>query len=101
MTDARLLADNVLAHPEEISGYLAALEGLNVFDLLVPVDKGPSVAYRVPDASRERSRSDEAHPSALTISVRCRNSNHKGQRHGATLTARSEGTCTGSIGSGR
>ena len=39
MTDARLLADNVPAHPEEISGYLAALEGLNGFDLLVPRTK--------------------------------------------------------------
>ena len=101
MTDAMLLADDLLAHPEGISGYLAAPEGLNGFDLLVPVEKGLNVAYRGPDASREFSRSDEAHPSALTISVRCRNSNHKGQRHGATLTTRSEGTCAGSIGSGR
>ena len=40
MTDAMLPADNLLAHPEEISGYLAAPEGLNGFDLLVPVKKG-------------------------------------------------------------
>jgi hypothetical protein len=53
MTDAMRLADNVLAYPDEISDYLATLEGLNGFDLLVPVDRGLSVAYRRPDASRE------------------------------------------------
>ena len=35
MTDAMRLADNVLAYPDEISDYLATLEGLNGFDLLV------------------------------------------------------------------
>jgi predicted O-methyltransferase YrrM len=45
--DAMLLADNVLSHPEEIAGYLTALEGLDEFDrLVVPVGKGLSLAYR-------------------------------------------------------
>jgi predicted O-methyltransferase YrrM len=45
--DAFLLADNVLSHPDEIAGYLAALEGLPDFDrLVVPIGKGLSVAYR-------------------------------------------------------
>lgn len=44
--DAVLLADNVLSHPEEISGYLAALESLDGFDrLVVRVGKGLSIAY--------------------------------------------------------
>src|SRR5918994_7900858 len=39
--DAMLLADNVLSHPGEIAGYLAALEDLGDFDrLVVPVGKG-------------------------------------------------------------
>ncbi len=45
--DAMLFADNVLSHPEEIAGYLAALEELPGFDrLVVPIGKGLSVAYR-------------------------------------------------------
>jgi predicted O-methyltransferase YrrM len=50
--DAFLLADNVLSHPGEIAGYLAALEGLPDFDrLIVPIGKGLSVAYRRGDAT--------------------------------------------------
>lgn len=45
--DVLLLADNVLSHPDEITGYLAALEALSGFErLVVPVGKGLSVAYR-------------------------------------------------------
>ena len=47
--DAMLLADNVLSHPEEIAGYLKALDSLEGFDcLVVPVGKGLSIAYRGP-----------------------------------------------------
>jgi predicted O-methyltransferase YrrM len=45
--DVLVLADNVLSHPEEVAGYLEALEGLPGFDrLVVPVGKGLSIAYR-------------------------------------------------------
>jgi predicted O-methyltransferase YrrM len=45
--DVFLFADNVLSHPQEIAGYLAALAELPDFDrLIVPVGKGLSVAYR-------------------------------------------------------
>jgi predicted O-methyltransferase YrrM len=45
--DALLLADNVLSHPDEIAGYLKALEALPQFErVVVPVGKGLSVAYR-------------------------------------------------------
>ena len=45
--DALILADNVLSHPDEIAGYLAALEALSEFDrVIVPIGKGLSVAYR-------------------------------------------------------
>jgi predicted O-methyltransferase YrrM len=45
--DVMILADNVLSHPEEVTGYLEALEGLPGFDrLVVPVGKGLSIAYR-------------------------------------------------------
>lgn len=45
--DAFVLADNVLSHPDEIAGYLNALEALPQFDhLVVPIGKGLSVAYR-------------------------------------------------------
>lgn len=45
--DVLLLADNVLSHPEEIAGYLAMVDGLPDFDqIVVPVGKGLSVAYR-------------------------------------------------------
>jgi len=52
--DVMLFADNVLSHPEEIAGYLEALEGLVGFDrLIVPVGKGLSIAYRGPNRSQE------------------------------------------------
>jgi len=42
-----LLADNALSHPEEIAGYLAAVEKLEGFEhVVVPVGRGLSVAYR-------------------------------------------------------
>jgi predicted O-methyltransferase YrrM len=42
-----LLADNVLSHPDEIAGYLAAVEALPDFvRVVVPVGKGLSVAHR-------------------------------------------------------
>ena len=45
--DVMILADNVLSHPEEVTGYLEALEGLPGFDrLVVAVGKGLSIAYR-------------------------------------------------------
>jgi predicted O-methyltransferase YrrM len=45
--DALVLADNVLSHPDEIAGYLAAVEALPHFEhLVVPVGKGLSLAYR-------------------------------------------------------
>jgi predicted O-methyltransferase YrrM len=45
--DVLLLADNVLSHPAEIAGYLAALEALPDFErVVVPVGKGLSVAHR-------------------------------------------------------
>jgi predicted O-methyltransferase YrrM len=45
--DTLLLADNVLSHPDEIAGYLAALEALPEFErLVVPIGKGLSVAHR-------------------------------------------------------
>lgn len=45
--DVLLLADNALSHPNEIAGYLQALEALPGFErVIVPVGKGLSVAYR-------------------------------------------------------
>jgi predicted O-methyltransferase YrrM len=45
--DGLVLADNALSHPEEIAGYLAAVQALPEFDhLIVPVGKGLSLAYR-------------------------------------------------------
>jgi predicted O-methyltransferase YrrM len=45
--DVLLLADNVLSHPGEIAGYLAALEELPRFErVIVPIGKGLSVAHR-------------------------------------------------------
>ena len=45
--DALILADNILSHPDEVAGYLAALEALSEFDrVIVPIGKGLSVAYR-------------------------------------------------------
>lgn len=49
--DALVLADNVLSHPDEIAGYLAALRELPEFDhMVVPVGKGLSLAYRTAQA---------------------------------------------------
>lgn len=45
--DVLLLADNVLSHPDEIAGYLQALEAMPQFDhIVVPIGKGLSIAYR-------------------------------------------------------
>jgi predicted O-methyltransferase YrrM len=46
--DALILADNVHSHPNEIAGYLAALEALPQFEkLVIPIGKGLSIAYRL------------------------------------------------------
>jgi predicted O-methyltransferase YrrM len=46
-SDVLLFADNALSHPQEISGYLAALSALPDFShTVIPVGKGLSVAYR-------------------------------------------------------
>ncbi len=43
---ALVLADNVLSHPQEIAGYLQALEAQPQFErVILPVGKGLSVAY--------------------------------------------------------
>jgi predicted O-methyltransferase YrrM len=48
--DAFLFADNVLSHPQEIAGYLSAVEALPQFDhLVIPIGKGLSIAYRQKD----------------------------------------------------
>ncbi len=45
--DVLVLADNVLSHPDEIAGYLAAVEALAQFEhMVVPIGKGFSLAYR-------------------------------------------------------
>jgi predicted O-methyltransferase YrrM len=45
--DVFLFADNALSHPEEIAGYLAAVQALPQFEhLIVPIGKGLSIAYR-------------------------------------------------------
>lgn len=45
--DVLLLADNALSHPQEIAGYLSAVQALEGFDhLIIPIGKGLSVAYR-------------------------------------------------------
>lgn len=45
--DVLILADNVISHPDEIAGYLSALDALPDFArVVVPVGKGLSVAYR-------------------------------------------------------
>ena len=45
--DVLLLADNALSHPTEIAGYLAAIQALEGFEqMIIPVGKGLSVAYR-------------------------------------------------------
>lgn len=43
-----VLADNALSHPDQIAGYLAAIDGLPNFEhVIVPVGKGLSVAYKI------------------------------------------------------
>jgi predicted O-methyltransferase YrrM len=45
--DVLLMADNALSHPDEIAGYLAAVQALPDFErFVIPVGKGLSVAYR-------------------------------------------------------
>ncbi len=45
--DVLLLTDNVLSHPNEIAGYLQAVQALPQFDhLVIPLGKGLSLAYR-------------------------------------------------------
>ncbi|MCC7448150.1 MAG: O-methyltransferase [Anaerolineae bacterium] len=44
---ALVLADNVISHPDQIAGYLAAITALPGFDhLVVPIGKGLSLAYK-------------------------------------------------------
>jgi predicted O-methyltransferase YrrM len=46
-SDVFILADNVLSHPDEIAGYLSAIEDLPQFEhMIIPVGKGLSLAYR-------------------------------------------------------
>ena len=48
--DVLLLADNALSHPDEIAGYLQALEALPNFErAIIPTGKGLSIAYRGTD----------------------------------------------------
>lgn len=52
-----LLADNVMSHPEEIAGYLAAVKKLPDFEhVIVPIGKGLSIAYRPPSAASTQTR---------------------------------------------
>jgi predicted O-methyltransferase YrrM len=47
--DALLCADNALSHPDEIAGYLAAVDATGAFDsTLAPVGKGLHIAWRRP-----------------------------------------------------
>lgn len=44
---ALVLADNVNSHPDQMAGYLDAINALEDFDhLVIPIGKGVSVAYR-------------------------------------------------------
>ena len=44
---AIVLADNVLSHPDQIAGYLDAIDALDDFDhMVIDVGKGVSLAYR-------------------------------------------------------
>jgi predicted O-methyltransferase YrrM len=44
---ALVLADNVLSHPDQIAGYLAAIEATPDFDhMVIPIGKGLSLAYK-------------------------------------------------------
>jgi predicted O-methyltransferase YrrM len=46
-SDVLLLTDNVLSHPQEVAGYIAAVEQLPGFvSITAPVGKGLHVAYR-------------------------------------------------------
>lgn len=46
--NALVLADNVISHPDQIAGYLAAIESLPAFEhMVIPVGKGLSLAYKV------------------------------------------------------
>ncbi len=46
-SDALILHDNALSHPDEIAAYLAMVEGLPDFEhMVVPIGKGLSVAHR-------------------------------------------------------
>lgn len=46
-SNALLLADNVLSHPDEIAGYLQAVQALEGFEhMVIPIGKGLSIAYR-------------------------------------------------------
>lgn len=52
--DAFILADNVLSHPDEIAGYMKALEALPLFDrVIIPTGKGLSLAYKSTDISQQ------------------------------------------------
>lgn len=43
---ALVLADNVISHPQEIAGYLAAIHAMPQFDhIVVPIGKGLSMAF--------------------------------------------------------
>ncbi|HTR39219.1 MAG TPA: class I SAM-dependent methyltransferase [Bryobacteraceae bacterium] len=42
---ALILADNALSHPDQIAGYLAAIQALDFQHVVVPVGKGLSIAY--------------------------------------------------------
>ena len=53
--NALLLADNVLSHPDEIAGYLGAVQQLSDFEhTIVPVGKGLSIAHRIADTTSGR-----------------------------------------------
>lgn len=52
-----LLADNALSHPQEIANYLGAVRALPDFEQMVlPVGKGLSVAYRAGSQARKPAR---------------------------------------------
>jgi predicted O-methyltransferase YrrM len=51
LPDVLILADNVNSHPQEITGYLAAIQTLPQFEhMIVPVGKGLSIAHRASNA---------------------------------------------------
>lgn len=58
--DVFLFADNALSHPQEIAGYLAAVEALPGFEhLIVPIGKGLSIAYRPASENDARSGAEQ------------------------------------------